>query len=216
MPEPTVREMLVAKIDELVAMTTRDLDEIRPVVEQLEPDRARSCRNAITSVGDGRRDPPAGSRPSARRGRLMITGHSGAVRLSSNPVGAGARIQAGGQGCLPADGSGGSSASRAGARAGFHPAATARRGKPAEPPRRLRAGPASPCRGRSGVRSSGDCQGLTSSSCWSTSAWWSTASRSWWSCWSASWSAVWSGWWSAAWSGWWSAVVACSSRRRCG
>lgn len=48
MPDPTVRDMLVAKIDELVAMTTRDLDEIRAVTEQLEPEWARSCRNAIT------------------------------------------------------------------------------------------------------------------------------------------------------------------------
>jgi hypothetical protein len=48
MPDPTVRQMLVAKIDELVDMTTRDLDEIKAAVEQLEPDRARSCRNAIT------------------------------------------------------------------------------------------------------------------------------------------------------------------------
>jgi hypothetical protein len=39
--------MLVAKIDELVDMATRDLDEIRAVTEQLEPERARSCRNAI-------------------------------------------------------------------------------------------------------------------------------------------------------------------------
>ena len=48
MPDPTVRDMLVAKIDELVAMTARDLEEIRAVTEQLEPERARSCRNAIT------------------------------------------------------------------------------------------------------------------------------------------------------------------------
>jgi hypothetical protein len=47
MPDPTVRQMLVARIDELVAMTGRGLDEIRAVTEQLEPDRARSCRNAI-------------------------------------------------------------------------------------------------------------------------------------------------------------------------
>ena len=47
-PDPTVRAMLVAKVDELVAMTTRDLDEIRAVTEQLHPERARSCRNAIT------------------------------------------------------------------------------------------------------------------------------------------------------------------------
>ena len=47
MPDPTVRDMLVAKIDELVDMTTRDLDEIRAVTEQLERDRAQSCKVAI-------------------------------------------------------------------------------------------------------------------------------------------------------------------------
>jgi hypothetical protein len=45
MPEPTVRAMLVAKVDELV--TIRDLGEIRAVTEQLEPSRPggghRSC-----------------------------------------------------------------------------------------------------------------------------------------------------------------------------
>jgi hypothetical protein len=39
--------MLVAKIDELVAMTARDLAEIRKVTDQLEPDRAQSCRVAV-------------------------------------------------------------------------------------------------------------------------------------------------------------------------
>ena len=43
MPDPTVRDMLVAKLDELVAMTSRDLDEIRAVTDQLEPDRSQSC-----------------------------------------------------------------------------------------------------------------------------------------------------------------------------
>jgi hypothetical protein len=47
MPDQTVREMLVAKIDELVGMVTRELEEIRAVTEQLEPERARSCLNAI-------------------------------------------------------------------------------------------------------------------------------------------------------------------------
>jgi hypothetical protein len=46
-PEPTVRAMLVAKIDELVGMTSRDLDEIRAVTDQLEPDRAQSCRVVV-------------------------------------------------------------------------------------------------------------------------------------------------------------------------
>ena len=48
MPDPTVRAMLVAKIDELVDMTSRDLDEIRAVTDQLEPDRAQSCRVVLT------------------------------------------------------------------------------------------------------------------------------------------------------------------------
>ena len=47
MPDPTVRDMLVAKVDELVTMTTRDLDEIRTVTDQLEPDRAQSCQVAV-------------------------------------------------------------------------------------------------------------------------------------------------------------------------
>jgi hypothetical protein len=49
MADPTVRDMLIAKIDELVAIATRNLEEIRAVTEQLIPERAaRSCRNAIT------------------------------------------------------------------------------------------------------------------------------------------------------------------------
>jgi hypothetical protein len=45
--EPTVRAMLLTKVDELVANMTSELDEVRTVTEQLEPERARSCRNAI-------------------------------------------------------------------------------------------------------------------------------------------------------------------------
>jgi hypothetical protein len=48
MPDPTVREMLLAKVDELVAKVAMLLSETRAVTEQLEPERARSCRNAIT------------------------------------------------------------------------------------------------------------------------------------------------------------------------
>jgi hypothetical protein len=48
MPDPTVRGALLAKRNELVAMVMRDLAEIRAVTEQLAPERARSCRNAIT------------------------------------------------------------------------------------------------------------------------------------------------------------------------
>jgi hypothetical protein len=48
MPDPKVRDLLLARVDELVANMTRELDEVRTVTEQLHPERARSCRNAIT------------------------------------------------------------------------------------------------------------------------------------------------------------------------
>jgi hypothetical protein len=48
MPDPTVRAMLLAKVDERVAKVATLLAEIRTVTEQLEPERARSCRNAIS------------------------------------------------------------------------------------------------------------------------------------------------------------------------
>jgi hypothetical protein len=48
MDEPTVREMLLARVDDLTASMTNELDEVREVTEQLAPERARSCRNAIT------------------------------------------------------------------------------------------------------------------------------------------------------------------------
>ena len=46
MPDGTVRNMLLARVDELTASMTSD--GVRAVTEQLEPERARSCRNAIT------------------------------------------------------------------------------------------------------------------------------------------------------------------------
>jgi hypothetical protein len=48
MPDPNVRELLLAKVDELTAAMTTHLAEVREVTEQLEPERAWSCRNAIT------------------------------------------------------------------------------------------------------------------------------------------------------------------------
>jgi hypothetical protein len=39
--------MLVAKVNELVDMTSRDLDEIGAVTDQLEPDRAQSRRVVV-------------------------------------------------------------------------------------------------------------------------------------------------------------------------
>jgi hypothetical protein len=48
MPDASVRGQLLAKIDELVARMATLFDEVKRVTEQLEPERARSCRNAIT------------------------------------------------------------------------------------------------------------------------------------------------------------------------
>ena len=48
MPDPTVRDMLIAKVDDLTARMGELVAEVREVTEQLEPERARSCRNAIT------------------------------------------------------------------------------------------------------------------------------------------------------------------------
>ena len=48
MPDPTVRDLLLAKVDELTAKHAELLDEVRAVAGELEPERARSCRNAIT------------------------------------------------------------------------------------------------------------------------------------------------------------------------
>ena len=48
MPDGSVRVQLLARVDELTASMTCQLDEVRTVTEQLEPERARSCRNAIT------------------------------------------------------------------------------------------------------------------------------------------------------------------------
>jgi len=47
-PEPTVREMLLDRVDELVDRMARELEDARTVTEHLHPQRARSCRNAIT------------------------------------------------------------------------------------------------------------------------------------------------------------------------
>jgi hypothetical protein len=48
MPDGTVLAQLLAKVDEITERMTTLLDEIKRVTEQLHPERARSCRNAIT------------------------------------------------------------------------------------------------------------------------------------------------------------------------
>jgi hypothetical protein len=53
MPEPSVRELLLADLDELLAAVTRALDHIQEVTDQLELDRAQACKTAlaVTRVG---------------------------------------------------------------------------------------------------------------------------------------------------------------------
>jgi hypothetical protein len=46
--DPAVRELLLTKVDELTARMATLLDETRETTEQLAPERARSCRNALT------------------------------------------------------------------------------------------------------------------------------------------------------------------------
>jgi hypothetical protein len=48
MPDPKVRDLLLARVDDLTARMTELVAEVREVTEQLAPERARSCRNAIT------------------------------------------------------------------------------------------------------------------------------------------------------------------------
>jgi hypothetical protein len=48
MPDHKVRDMLLATVDDLTARMTELVDEVRTVTEQLEPERAHSCRNALT------------------------------------------------------------------------------------------------------------------------------------------------------------------------
>jgi hypothetical protein len=46
--EPTVRELLIDRIDVHCRLLTLELDQVRKATEQLAPERARLCRNAIT------------------------------------------------------------------------------------------------------------------------------------------------------------------------
>jgi hypothetical protein len=52
MPDPTVREMLLAKVDDLTRRMGELVDEVRTATERLEPERAGSCRNAVTMASD--------------------------------------------------------------------------------------------------------------------------------------------------------------------
>jgi hypothetical protein len=51
MDKPTVRDLLLVRVDEITGRMAELVDEVREVTEQLAPERARSCRNAITMAG---------------------------------------------------------------------------------------------------------------------------------------------------------------------
>ena len=51
--EPTVLELLLARIDEHCRLLSLELDAVRAVTEQLEPDRAQSCRTAVILAKTG-------------------------------------------------------------------------------------------------------------------------------------------------------------------
>jgi hypothetical protein len=48
MSDGSVRAQLLARVDEITGRIAELLEYVRTVTEQLEPERARSCRNAIT------------------------------------------------------------------------------------------------------------------------------------------------------------------------
>jgi hypothetical protein len=53
-PDPNVGDLLLAKIDELVASAANLLEEIRAATEQLHPERAVMPERHHDGVGDGR------------------------------------------------------------------------------------------------------------------------------------------------------------------
>ena len=71
-PDGSVREQLLATVDELTASMTGELEEVRAVTEQLAPGAGPVVpERDHDGVGDGRRDPAAGPRPPARRARTV-------------------------------------------------------------------------------------------------------------------------------------------------
>jgi hypothetical protein len=71
-PQPTVEQLLLDRIDEHVKVVGQGLDHLappgRPVASGAGP-VVPECPD--DGVGNGRRDPPAGPRPPARRGRQV-------------------------------------------------------------------------------------------------------------------------------------------------
>jgi hypothetical protein len=66
--EPTVRKLLLARIDEHCRLLGLELHQVAKACEQLAPERVVPERHHH-GVRDGRRDPPAGPRPPTRQPR---------------------------------------------------------------------------------------------------------------------------------------------------
>ena len=49
----TWRDLVLADLDELVAAIGRTLDAVQAITDQFEPDRARSCRVAVSMTRVG-------------------------------------------------------------------------------------------------------------------------------------------------------------------
>jgi hypothetical protein len=68
MPDPNVRDLLLSRVDEITTQLSELIEEVRTVTEQLEPERARSCSNAITMASVMVDEIPAtGPRPGVGR-----------------------------------------------------------------------------------------------------------------------------------------------------
>ena len=53
MPDPTVRDLLLADLDELIEGIHRALDAATAITDQLELDRSAACRLAVGRCGLG-------------------------------------------------------------------------------------------------------------------------------------------------------------------
>jgi hypothetical protein len=100
--EPTVHELLLARIDEHCRLLGLELDQVRKATEQLAPERAPQlpeCNH--DGVGDGRRDPVAGPRPAARQRQHRL--NSSRLPLYLPPRGSEGGCAGGGYGRPQAD-----------------------------------------------------------------------------------------------------------------
>jgi hypothetical protein len=71
MPDPNVRDLLLARVDEITARMSELIAEVWEVTEQLAPSGPGRAGTHHHGGGDGRRNRAAGPRPPARRARTV-------------------------------------------------------------------------------------------------------------------------------------------------